>query len=109
MRAITPNHNQVRCEVVMTYEQVLHAYAIRNVCLMEGHGVKAQQTFDGKDDQSIPMIVDTGDEPVGTLRIRWSKDFAKLERTAFRQNCRNTHIPKAPYRHAPLQVVRSLP
>ncbi len=31
------------------------------------------------------MIVYAGDEPVGTLRIRWFKDFAKIERTAFRE------------------------
>jgi len=95
MRAIAPNHNQIRCEVVTTYEQMLHAYAIRSICFMEEHGVKAQQTFDGNDYQSTHMIVYAGDEPVGTLRIRWFKDFAKLERTAFRQAYRNTHILKA--------------
>ena len=35
MRAITPNHDQIRCEVVTTYEQVLHACAIRSICFME--------------------------------------------------------------------------
>jgi hypothetical protein len=88
MRAIAPNHNQIRCEVVTTYEQMLHAYAIRSICFMEEHGVKAQQTFDGNDYQSTHMIVYARDEPVGTLRIRWFKDFAKLERTAFRKSHR---------------------
>ena len=82
MRAITPDHNQIRCEVVTTYEQMLHAYAIRSICFMEEHGVKARQTFDGNDYQSTHMIAYAGDEPVGTLRIRWFKDFAKIERVA---------------------------
>jgi hypothetical protein len=95
MRAITSDHNQIRCEVVTTYEQMLHAYAIRGICFMEEHGVKARQTFDGNDYQATHMIVYAADEPVGTLRIRWFKDFAKLERTAFRKDYRNPHVLKA--------------
>jgi hypothetical protein len=95
VRAITPDHNQIRTEVVTTYEQLLHAYAIRSICFMEEHGVKAQQTFDGNDYQATHMIVYAGAEPIGTLRIRWFKDFAKFERTAFREAYRNTHVLKA--------------
>lgn len=95
MRAITPDHNQIRCEVVTTYEQLLHAYAVRSICFMEENRVKAQQNFDGNDYQATHMIVYAGDEPVGALRIRWFKDFAKLERLAFREAYRNTHVLKA--------------
>ena len=95
VRTIAPSHNQIRTEVVTTYQQMLHAYAIRSICFMEEHGVKARQTFDGNDYQATHMIVYAGDEPVGTQRIRWFKDFAKLERTAFREAYRNTHVLKA--------------
>jgi hypothetical protein len=95
MRTITPNHNQIRCEVVTTFEQMQHAYAIRAICFMEEHGVKALQAFDGNDYQATHMIVYAGDEPIGALRIRWFKDFAKIERMAFREAYRNTHILKA--------------
>jgi hypothetical protein len=94
VRAIAQGHNQTRCEVVTTYEQMLHAYAIRAICFMEEHGVKAQQTFDGNDYQATHMIAYSGDEPVGTLRIRWFKDFAKLERTSLRKDYRNPHVLK---------------
>lgn len=94
VRTIAPNHNQIRTEVVTTYEQLLHAYAIRSICFMEEHGVKAQQTFDGNDYQATHMIVYAGDEPIGALRVRWFKDFAKLERMAFREAYRNTHVLK---------------
>ena len=43
VRTIAPSHNQIRTEVVTTYQQLLHAYAIRSICFMEEHGVKAQQ------------------------------------------------------------------
>ena len=95
VRAVTASHNQIRTEVVTTYEQLLHAYAIRSICFMEEHGVKAQQTFDGNDYQATHMIVYAGDEPVGAQRIRWFRDFAKIERTAFREAYRNMHVLKA--------------
>jgi len=95
VRTIAPSHNQIRTEVVTTYEQLLHAYAIRAICFMEEHGVKAQQTFDGNDYQATHMIVYAGDEPVGAQRIRWFRDFAKIERTAFREAYRNMHVLKA--------------
>jgi hypothetical protein len=95
VRTIAPNHNQIRTEVVTTYQQLLHAYAIRSICFMEEHGVKAQQAFDGNDYQATHMIVYAGDEPIGALRIRWFKDFAKIERMAFRKAYRNVHVLKA--------------
>jgi hypothetical protein len=95
VQTIVPSHNQIRTEVVTTYQQLLHAYAIRSICFMEEHGVKAQQTFDGNDYQATHIIVYAGDEPIGTQRIRWFKDFAKLERTAFRAAYRNSHVLKA--------------
>ena len=95
VRTIAPSHNQIRTEVVTTYQQLLHAYAIRSICFIEEHGYPARQEFDGNDYQATHMIVYAGDEPVGTQRIRWFKDFAKLERTAFREAYRNTHVLKA--------------
>ncbi len=89
------NHNSIRAEIVTTYEQLLHAYAIRSICFMEEHGVKAQQTFDGNDYQATHVVVYADEEPIGTLRIRWFKDFAKFERTSFRKAYRNIHVLKA--------------
>ena len=93
--AIVANHNHIRTEVVTTYQQLLHAYAIRRICFIEEHGYSARQEFDGNDYQATHMIVYVGDEPVGTQRIRWFKDFAKIERTAFRAAYRNTRVMKA--------------
>jgi hypothetical protein len=65
------------------------------VCFMEEHGVKARQTFDGNDYQATHVIVYAGDEPIGTARIRWFKDFAKYERASFRPAYRNIQVIKA--------------
>ncbi|MGO4574127.1 hypothetical protein [Microvirga sp. 2TAF3] len=86
--------NLIRAEVVTTPEQLLHAYAIRAICFMEEHGVAARQTYDGNDYQATHIIVYAGDEPVGTARIRWFKDFAKMERTSFRKAWRDPRTIK---------------
>lgn len=88
-------HNSIRTEIVTTHEQLLHAYAVRSICFMEEHGVPARHEFDGNDYQATHVVVYSGDEPIGTLRIRWFNKFAKFERTAFRKAYRNTHALKA--------------
>lgn len=86
--------NQIRVEVVTTPEQLLHAHAIRAICFMEEHGVSARQTYDGNDYQATHIIVYADDEPIGTARIRWFRDFAKMERTCFRQAWRDPRVIK---------------
>lgn len=87
--------NQVRVELVTTPEQFLHAYAVRAICFMEEHGVPARQTHDGNDYQATHVIVYAADEPIGTARIRWFRDFAKMERASFREAWRHPRIIKA--------------
>ncbi len=77
VRTIASSHNQIRTEVVTTYQQLLHAYAIRSICFMEEHGVPARHEFDGNDYQATHMIVYAGDEPVGTLRIQQVSSLAQ--------------------------------
>jgi hypothetical protein len=86
--------NQIRAEIVTTPDQLLHAFAIRAICFMEEHGVSARQTFDGNDYQATHVIVYSGQEPIGTARIRWFRDFAKMERTSFRKEWRDSRTIK---------------
>jgi hypothetical protein len=86
--------NLIRVEVVTTAEQLLHAHAIRAICFMEENGVPARQTYDGNDYQATHIIVYADNEPIGTARIRWFKDFAKMERTSFREAWRDPRVIK---------------
>lgn len=92
--AVDRHHNAIRVKIVTTHEELLHAYAIRAICFMEEHGVPARQTYDGNDCQATHIIVYDGEEPIGTARLRWFKDFAKVERTSFRQAWRNPRTIK---------------
>lgn len=87
--------NSIRVELVKTLEQLQHAYAIRAICFMEEHGIPAKFSFDGNDFQASHFIAYCGEEPIGAARVRWFKDFAKIERMAFRKAYRNPRYLKA--------------
>lgn len=89
-----PN-GKIEVKVVSIYEQLLHAYAVRAICFMDEHGVSARQVYDGNDYQATHFIVYCNDEPVGTVRVRWFKDFAKFERASFVPTHRNPWVIKA--------------
>jgi hypothetical protein len=86
--------NDIRVEVVTTGEQFMHVIAVRAICFMEETGFSAQQTIDGNDYQATHFIVYAKDEPIGTSRLRWFRDFAKIERTGFRAAYRNARVVK---------------
>ncbi len=82
-------NNNLHVEIVTNEKQLRDAYAIRAICFMEEHGVSAAQAFDGNDLQATHIVVYADDEPIGSQRIRWFCDFAKIERTAFRKAWRH--------------------
>jgi len=82
----------IRIVVVTTAEQFMHAIAIRAICFMEDTGLSAKQAIDGNDYQATHILAYIGQEPIGATRIRWFRDFAKIERTAFRSAYRSTRI-----------------
>jgi hypothetical protein len=84
-------HNGLRIEIVTKLEQFMHVMAIRAICYMEDTTFPADQAFDGNDFQCTHVVVYLQDEPVGAVRIRWFKDFAKIERTAFRPRYRDVN------------------
>jgi hypothetical protein len=86
--------NEIRIQLVTTAEQFLHAMAIRAICIMEGAALTADQAIDGNDYQATHVLVYAKQEPIGAARIRWFRDFAKIERTAFRPAYRNPRVLK---------------
>lgn len=87
-------HNAIHMAVVTTPEQFMHALAIRAVCFLENGEMTYEQTVDGNDYQCTHILAYHGSEPIGTTRIRWFRDFAKIERTAFRKQYRSARTLK---------------
>jgi hypothetical protein len=81
-------HNAFRVEIVTTPQQFLHVMGIRAICYTEDTQFPMDHAIDGNDYQCTHVIAYLGDEPIGSGRIRWFKDFAKSERTAFRPRFR---------------------
>ena len=86
------NHNSVRFVLVSNAEQLQHAMTIRAICYMEEQGVPAKQAIDANDFYATHMLIYVADEPVGSIRVRWFKDFAKFERMAIRKAYRNPRL-----------------
>ncbi len=82
-------HNALQVGVVKTMDQLVQIFALRAICFVEDTGLPYDHAFDGNDLQATHVIEYDGIEPIGTMRIRWFKDFAKIERTAFRKAYRN--------------------
>ena len=103
--------SNIRVEVVTTHEQLQDAFSVRAIAFMED-GLPARQAFDGNDLQSTHFVVYRGREPIGSLRVRWFSDFAKIERIGFRPKFRHprhivetskvvfAHIARKGYRRA---------
>lgn len=86
--------NSIWLAVVTTPEQFMQAMAIRAICFLEQPGMVYNGTIDGNDYQATHILAYDDVEPIGATRIRWFKDFAKIERTAFRPNYRSPRILK---------------
>lgn len=87
---IAPLDNRLRTVVVTTAEQLAQARAVRSICFMEERGLTYADEFDGNDYQATHFLMYAGEEPIGTSRVRWFAEFAKIERTAFRKEYRST-------------------
>jgi hypothetical protein len=86
--------NEIDIQVVTTAEQFMHAIAVRAICFMEETGLSVSQTIDGNDYQATHFVIYAKREPIGATRLRWFRDFAKIERTGFRPAYRNIRILK---------------
>jgi hypothetical protein len=89
---IHKSDNSTRIVIATSNEHIMDAFAVRSICFMDEKGIPARSIFDGNDFQSTHIVVYSGDEPIGTSRVRWFSNFVKIERTAFRKAYRNPRI-----------------
>lgn len=82
----------VTTRLAMRMEDSLQAFAVRAACFIGELDVPYSEEFDGHDFGATHVIAYVGDEPVGTLRVRWFKSFAMLERLAVIQRYRGNGV-----------------
>ena len=76
----------------MKMEDSLQAFAVRAACFIGELDVPYSEEFDGHDFGATHVIAYVGDEPVGTVRVRWFQSFAMPERLAVIQRFRGHNI-----------------
>lgn len=73
-------------------EDTLQAFAIRAACFIGEQDIPYSEEFDGQDFGATHLVAYLGNEPVGTLRVRWFQSFAMPERLAVMQRFRRHEI-----------------
>jgi GNAT superfamily N-acetyltransferase len=73
-------------------EDSLQAFAVRAACFIGEMEVPFSEEFDGHDYGATHVIAYIGDEPIGTVRVRWFKSFAMTERLAVMQRFRGHNV-----------------
>src|SRR6188474_1896146 len=76
----------------MKMEETLQAFAVRAACFIGELGVPFSEQFDGHDFAATHVIAYVGEEPVGTVRLRWFHSFAMPERLCVVQRYRRRAI-----------------
>jgi predicted GNAT family N-acyltransferase len=82
-----------RFEVVVarSLDDLMQVMMVRSLVYMGEQQCPFDEEYDGNDfSGATHLILRRGREPIGTLRIRWFADFAKLERVAVRPEHRGT-------------------
>lgn len=82
----------VTTKLAMRMEDSMQAFAVRAACFMGELDVPFSEEFDGHDFGATHIIAYVGDEPAGTVRMRWFQSFAMPERLAVVQRFRGHDI-----------------
>jgi len=73
-----------------SWEDMLRVNAIRNAVYIGEQECPYEEEYDGNDLSGTHLLAYMGDEPIGTLRLRFFADFAKIERLAIRKEFRRS-------------------
>ncbi len=89
IEAVDPGQPRLEVVVARTLEDLMQVVAVRSLVYMGEQGCPYEEEYDGNDFAGAThLILRSGAEPVGVLRLRWFADFAKLERLAIRREYR---------------------
>ena len=90
--ALSIGGEAVTIKLAMRMEDSLQAFAVRAACFIGELDVPYSEEFDGNDFGATHIIAYVGDEPAGTLRVRWFQSFAMPERLAVIHRFRGHNI-----------------
>lgn len=83
---------EIGIRVAHSFESFMQAVSIRNSVYVGEQQCPFEEEYDGNDFSATHMLAYIGDEPVGTLRLRFFADFTKFERVAVRKEYRESGV-----------------
>jgi predicted GNAT family N-acyltransferase len=86
---------KIQVKVVSTSNELKMANAVRALVFLGEFGWSYKRTFDENDFSATHILAFGGDEPAGTVRLRWFADFARIERIAIRPEFRSLKMLNA--------------
>lgn len=95
-RPVAAPRQAVSVTVAHTLDEIMQAMAIRSQVYMGEQFCPYDEEFDGNDFAGAThLVARLGREPVGTVRMRWFCEFAKLERLTVTPAHRGGAVPRA--------------
>jgi predicted GNAT family N-acyltransferase len=85
-------NSKTTVRIARGFDDLLMVYSIRSAVYIAEQDCPFAEEFDGNDHCATHLIGFSNDEPAGCLRLRFFRDFAKLERLAVRKNFRRTPL-----------------
>jgi predicted GNAT family N-acyltransferase len=82
--------NIIGVTLARSWEDMLRVNAIRNAVYIGEQECPYEEEYDGNDLSGTHLLAYMGSEPIGTLRLRFFADFAKIERLAIRKEFRRS-------------------
>lgn len=88
--------------IARSMEDLARVITIRSAVYIGEQECPYDEEYDGNDLAAMHLLVYSGDEPVGCLRVRCFADFAKIERLAIRKEYRKSraafHLVRAAFK-----------
>ena len=83
------DEGQLEIMVCRTLPDIMQAMAVRTLVYVGEQACPYDEEYDGNDFAGTThLVLRRNGEPIGTLRVRWFADFAKVERVAVRREYR---------------------
>ena len=88
------NRPTVTAKTVHCIDELMKVFAVRSAVYIGSEKCPFDEEFDGNDFSATQVLGFVGNEPVGSLRIRYFANLAKLERLAVRDEFRHLGVAK---------------
>jgi len=83
-------HRHIGITIARNFEDLSRIIAIRSAVYIGEQECPYDEEYDGNDLAATHLLAYVGNEPAGSLRVRFFADFAKIERLAIRKEFRKT-------------------